>query len=696
MGVIKGLKQEPFDILRLDVGKMINSLVMASASVYMGLGYHEGIDVMNQLYVRRDSINTSFKMMDVDLKFALENVGKSDIVHFVGNTSYNSNDQNKIGWIFKDGILSADKIRTLGAEKRGPSFVFSDAIQYGKPEEWPLRNSFKPEAFSISDAFLHAGAKHYIGTFWMIPDEARLVFAKEFYTFAVDGRPIGEALRAARLKLIEKFGRESLFWAVYKLYGNPDISLFEKEVSLADIAKSSHVPVRPDESFAIPIEKIKKITIWLTLFVTILFTGKAIIALLSPLDILQNPDLSRGVKYIVSHHTDKVPLPAEVLESPESTTDNPVLNQPVQPVQAATPVPKKELPPAVKAKNSDIYSNISVLQEKTYFNILTRSLLKSMANPDGAENGHAVLYKSPDIRFYAKARVYYNRGDFKRSQFFTQKALAIAKNSSDMPLVSALSAFLAYINVESENFKEAIRLVSECGDLCRIAGYQRGIADYYLDIGLLYAMPKNFDEKMSISFLKKALSAYSAINENKYIAKTYLISGCLYLSVDSYLKALNNFGKGSEIALKLNYKKELGLIYKSQGDLFKKYSRYKLADVLLSRALILNTNEHDLLNRIACLDILYSCTFRYLQWNDYEKARGYYERIKTFECDIKNINDARFYNNLSQIAKTLIAKNGNKEGDAGTIYLDIAQDFFRKRSMEYVIGKVRKAVVGKK
>ena len=175
----------------------------------------------------------------------------------------------------------------------------------------------------------------------------------------------------------------------------------------------------------------------------------------------------------------------------------------------------------------------------------------------------------------------------------------------------------------------------------------------------------------------------------------------------SYLKALNNFGKGSEIALKLNYKKELGLIYKSQGDLFKKYSRYKLADVLLSRALILNTNEHDLLNRIACLDILYSCTFRYLQWNDYEKARGYYERIKTFECDIKNINDARFYNNLSQIAKTLIAKNGNKEGDAGTIYLDIAQDFFRlgyrdkadffiKRSMEYGIGKVRKAVVGKK
>ena len=205
MGIVKGLKQEPFDILRLDVGKMINSLVMASASVYMGLGYHEGIDVMNQLYVRRDSINTSFKMMDVDLKFALENVGKSDIVHFVGNTSYNSNDQNKIGWIFKDGILSADKIRTLGSEKRGPSFVFSDAIQYGKPEEWPLRNSFKPEAFSISDAFLHAGAKHYIGTFWMIPDEARLVFAKEFYTFAVDGRPIGEALRAARLKLIEKF-----------------------------------------------------------------------------------------------------------------------------------------------------------------------------------------------------------------------------------------------------------------------------------------------------------------------------------------------------------------------------------------------------------------------------------------------------------------------------------------------------------
>jgi class 3 adenylate cyclase/TolB-like protein len=85
---------------------------------------------------------------------------------------------------------------------------------------------YDSQAFGIGRAFLFAGVRNYIGTFWVVHDEESRDFALMFYQRLATGLSLGEALLQARLALRSQSGGERLTWASYMLYGDPAVTLF--------------------------------------------------------------------------------------------------------------------------------------------------------------------------------------------------------------------------------------------------------------------------------------------------------------------------------------------------------------------------------------------------------------------------------------------------------------------------------------
>jgi len=107
-----------------------------------------------------------------------------------------------------------------------PAMVFCNACQSGQTEEWKLEPTYSEKIYGLANAFLLAGVQHYIGTFWEVLDEPSARFAEKFYQYMLDGAPIGEALRMARLFLVKEYGEDTIVWASYMLYGDPGANYF--------------------------------------------------------------------------------------------------------------------------------------------------------------------------------------------------------------------------------------------------------------------------------------------------------------------------------------------------------------------------------------------------------------------------------------------------------------------------------------
>jgi len=110
-----------------------------------------------------------------------------------------------------------------------PSLIFSNACQSARTDAWESEGA--EASFGLANAFLYAGVRHYIGTFWEIRDQSGSDFALEFYRHIFSGKSVGEAVKEGRQSLTEKYGQDSVSWAAYLLYGDPRFSYFGSDES---------------------------------------------------------------------------------------------------------------------------------------------------------------------------------------------------------------------------------------------------------------------------------------------------------------------------------------------------------------------------------------------------------------------------------------------------------------------------------
>jgi CHAT domain-containing protein len=162
--------------------------------------------------------------------------GEFDIVHYSGHATFDPVNPDRVGWVFKAGMLTAHEIEGMD---RPPRLVVANAClsaQLSQQTGARADTTAKTPAggkrgdaslvANLADEFFKQGVSDYIGAAWEIPSGPAKLFAAEFYRhlLAPEGK-IGRALLQARTALYEKRADFGAAWAAYQHYGDPTRSL---------------------------------------------------------------------------------------------------------------------------------------------------------------------------------------------------------------------------------------------------------------------------------------------------------------------------------------------------------------------------------------------------------------------------------------------------------------------------------------
>ncbi|MBI5196386.1 MAG: CHAT domain-containing protein [Nitrospirae bacterium] len=213
--------RQTVSVVRRAISRPLKMQILADPRGNLKASYEEGVGIKDEVGKLEEWLDVFLKTTDIKTDYVKAKIRNFDIVHYAGHAEHSAARPEESGWLLKDGKLSAEQILNMTGVMPMPSLVFSNACQTGQTEEWKLREDYVNRIFGLANAFLLSGVQHYIGTFWEIPDEAGLHFAKCFYENLVKGVTIGEALRLSRYALIRKYGEDTIVWASYMLYGDP-------------------------------------------------------------------------------------------------------------------------------------------------------------------------------------------------------------------------------------------------------------------------------------------------------------------------------------------------------------------------------------------------------------------------------------------------------------------------------------------
>jgi class 3 adenylate cyclase/CHAT domain-containing protein/tetratricopeptide (TPR) repeat protein len=203
------------------LAKPLKMLILADPKGDLKGAYAEGIRIRDYLDRNKGLINVSLRSGDITPDSVKEKIRNFDVVHFAGHADYDPQSPEQSGWQLTHGTLKAQDITKMAGAAAMPLLIFANACQSARTEEWVLNADFENDIFGLANAFLLAGTKHYLGTFWEISDELSSSFALEFYRCLISGMTTGEAIRRSRLALIKKYSEETIVWASYVLYGDP-------------------------------------------------------------------------------------------------------------------------------------------------------------------------------------------------------------------------------------------------------------------------------------------------------------------------------------------------------------------------------------------------------------------------------------------------------------------------------------------
>ena len=210
------------------LARPLKMLILADPGGDLNGAYSEGTQLRDYIDQQWDTVNVSLRTQDITSDFIREKIRNYDFAHYAGHSDYDRENPAESGWRLNQGRFRAQEIMKMAGTGIMPSLIFSNACQSARTEGWEIKESFHDEIFGLANAFVLAGVKHYVGTFWEILDEPSRRFALEFYKHLLSGESVGEAVRHARLTLIQEYGEETIVWASYLLYGDPTFNYMDQ------------------------------------------------------------------------------------------------------------------------------------------------------------------------------------------------------------------------------------------------------------------------------------------------------------------------------------------------------------------------------------------------------------------------------------------------------------------------------------
>ncbi|MEJ2039283.1 MAG: CHAT domain-containing protein [Desulfosarcinaceae bacterium] len=221
----------------------LQMLVLADPCGDLCAAYEEGIHIRDLAESRPEQVQVAFRSTGVQPDFLKTKLRQFDLVHFAGHADFHDERPQENGWRLGNGRLGPSDIRRMAGTGSMPALVFANACQSARSAS---RTETQMHMFTMANAFLLSGVRHYLGTFWEIPDAQSRHFALAFYQSLFGGRSVGAAVLAARREMMARFGQEDIVWAGYLLYGDP------AGVYVQPAARSADEP-SPDQKAAIPV-----------------------------------------------------------------------------------------------------------------------------------------------------------------------------------------------------------------------------------------------------------------------------------------------------------------------------------------------------------------------------------------------------------------------------------------------------------
>ena len=228
MGRLIKTRQTLLGIQSRALARPLKMLILADPAGDLKGAYAEGTQIRDYMDQNRDFVNATLRSDHITADSIRGKMRNFDVVHFAGHADYNPQNPQESGWRLSDGSLKTRDIAKMAGTATMPALIFSNACQSARTDEWALPEYFQDEIFGLANAFLLAGVKHYVGTFWEILDDPSRRFALEVYKYLFSGVTVGEATRQARSALIKKYGEQTIVWASYLLYGDPTFNYMDQ------------------------------------------------------------------------------------------------------------------------------------------------------------------------------------------------------------------------------------------------------------------------------------------------------------------------------------------------------------------------------------------------------------------------------------------------------------------------------------
>jgi hypothetical protein len=145
--------------------------------------------------------------------------GHHDVFHYAGHASFNMQQPERGGLELHDGVLTAVDLPDIA-----PQLVFLSACESGRVRNLHVAATLPVhgEGAALAEAFLRAGARAFVGTFYVVEDAAARMFASTVHSELAAGRTLGNAMRTARRALFDERIAE---WGNFLLYGDDGLIL---------------------------------------------------------------------------------------------------------------------------------------------------------------------------------------------------------------------------------------------------------------------------------------------------------------------------------------------------------------------------------------------------------------------------------------------------------------------------------------
>jgi hypothetical protein len=146
--------------------------------------------------------------------------GDFQILHFNGHAYFDDASPYSSGIVLFDRDMTTGQIAAHLGHK-APVLCFINACETTRMAAAAWRG--RHDVFGLAKAFLEIGS-YLIGSRWRIGDKSASSFAQSFYdSFLKEGRPIGLAVREARVACRQVAPLGDFGWASYLFYGDPRV-----------------------------------------------------------------------------------------------------------------------------------------------------------------------------------------------------------------------------------------------------------------------------------------------------------------------------------------------------------------------------------------------------------------------------------------------------------------------------------------